>query len=200
MSRIILFFLFSAGASVAQSPEYDPGADLDKARLYWAADERGAAIAIYEAGLLKHRSLNEMKRGGSIELDKICDAIFSTVNSGDLAEPIRGLAQCPAYAVTEWLDVGSAADLISQVRYIPTPIDPPHMRGREGFVDFEFDVTPSGLPRNIVVIQNSSMIFERSALEALKAAKFRPAKLNGVSTWHRGAKIRIKFLLDKDAR
>lgn len=187
MSRILLFLLFLAGVSVAQSPEYDLDADLNKARLYWTADDRGAAIAIYEAGLLEHRSLNEMKRGGSIQLDKICDAILSTVHSRDLDETIRGLAQCPSHAVTEWLDVGNAADLISQVRYVPTPIHPPNARGLEGFVDFEFDVAPSGSPRNIVMIQSSSRIFER------------PAKFNGVSTWHRGAKIRIIFLLDEDA-
>lgn len=188
MLSTFLLYLVSAGVAVAQPPHDDLVSELDKARLYWSTDRRDAAIAIYEAGLLKHRSPNE--------LNKTCDAILTTVSPGDLDEPIRGLTECAENAVTEWLDIGSAAELRSQVRYIPRPINPPHLRNFEGFVDFEFDVTPSGLPRNIVVLQSTSMIFERSARNALEAAKFRPARLNGVSTWHRGATIRIDFKLE----
>jgi TonB family protein len=86
--------------------------------------------------------------------------------------------------------------------YLPivkvSPVYPPRAaaRGIEGYVVIEYTVTPAGTVSDIVVIESSSPLFERSALEAAAKFKYKPRVVGGESVAVSGVRAIIRFELD----
>ena len=69
-------------------------------------------------------------------------------------------------------------------------------RELEGFVDVEFDVLEDGSVANARVVQSTSSLFHRSALQAAAKMKFKPRVVDGVPLVSRGLRNRFTYRLD----
>lgn len=79
-----------------------------------------------------------------------------------------------------------------------SPVYPPRAaaRGIEGYVVIEYTVTHLGTVSDLVVIESSSPLFERSALQAAAQFKFKPRVVGGESIAVQGVRTIIRFELD----
>lgn len=69
-------------------------------------------------------------------------------------------------------------------------------RGLEGYVTLEFVVTRQGTVRDPVVIESSSAIFDRAALDAVMRFRYRPRVIDGEPVEVPGVRFRITFELE----
>lgn len=63
----------------------------------------------------------------------------------------------------------------------------------EGYVIVEFTITRTGTVADVVVVESSHRIFERSAVDAAYKFKYRPRVINGEPVEVRGKQHRISF-------
>ncbi len=68
-------------------------------------------------------------------------------------------------------------------------------RGTEGYCLMQFDVTPDGTPTNIVAVDCSSSLFERSSVRAVERWRYEPKIQNGNAVWRRGVQTRLDYQL-----
>ena len=68
-------------------------------------------------------------------------------------------------------------------------------RGMEGYCLMQFDVTPDGTPTNIVAVDCSSSLFERSSVRAVERWRYEPKIQNGNAVWRRGVQTRLDYQL-----
>ena len=64
-------------------------------------------------------------------------------------------------------------------------------RGTEGYCLMQFDVTPDGTPTNIIAVDCSSSLFERSSVRAVERWRYEPKIQNGNAVWRRGVQTRL---------
>lgn len=101
------------------------------------------------------------------------------------------------------LNVGGLGFGISDGEYLPivkvAPIYPARaaQRGLEGYVIVEYTVTRSGTTRDPVVIESSSSLFERAALESALKYKYKPRVIDGDPVEVPGVRTIIRFELEK---
>jgi periplasmic protein TonB len=69
-------------------------------------------------------------------------------------------------------------------------------RGLEGFVLLEFVVTRQGTVRDPVVIESTSSIFDRAAMDAVMRFRYRPRVIDGEPVEVPGVRFRITFQLE----
>lgn len=69
-------------------------------------------------------------------------------------------------------------------------------RGLEGYVLLEFVVTRQGTVRDPVVIDSSSSIFDRAAMDAVMRFRYRPRVIDGEPVEVPGVRFRITFQLE----
>lgn len=69
-------------------------------------------------------------------------------------------------------------------------------RGLEGYVTLEFVVTRQGTVRDPVVIESSSSVFNRAALDAVQRFRYRPRVIDGEPVEVPGVRFRITFELE----
>lgn len=69
-------------------------------------------------------------------------------------------------------------------------------RGIEGYVVVEYTVTREGEVREVVVLETSSQLFNRAALEAAKGLRYRPRTIGGHAVDVVGVRTVIRFELD----
>lgn len=69
-------------------------------------------------------------------------------------------------------------------------------RRLEGYVIVQFVVTTSGAVRDVVVVESSSDIFEKPAIEAARKFKYKPRIVDGQPIEVSGVQNRITFKLD----
>lgn len=69
-------------------------------------------------------------------------------------------------------------------------------RGLEGFVLVEFDVMANGTVSNVRVIESSSSIFERSAINAAKKFRFKARVLDGEPRTSSGIRYQFRFRME----
>jgi periplasmic protein TonB len=69
-------------------------------------------------------------------------------------------------------------------------------RGLEGYVMLEFTVTREGTVRDPVVIESSSSVFDRSAMDAVLRFRYRPRVIDGEPVEVPGVRFRITFELE----
>ena len=99
-------------------------------------------------------------------------------------------------------DIGGRDGFFSDGEYMPiVQVAPQYprraqQRGLEGWVTLEFVVTRQGTVRDPVVIESSSSIFERAALEAVQRFRYRPRVIDGEPVDVPGVQFRITFELE----
>jgi periplasmic protein TonB len=69
-------------------------------------------------------------------------------------------------------------------------------RGLEGYVTLEFTVTRQGTVRDPVVIESTSSIFDRAAIDAVMRFRYRPRVIDGEPVEVPGVRFRITFELE----
>lgn len=69
-------------------------------------------------------------------------------------------------------------------------------RGLEGYVLLEFTVTRQGTVRDPVVIDSSSAVFDRAAVDAVMRFRYRPRVIDGEPVEVPGVRFRITFQLE----
>ena len=70
-------------------------------------------------------------------------------------------------------------------------------RGLEGHVVVQFDVTAMGTVVNAVVVDTSSRIFNKSALDAIKKFRFKPKIIDGVAQESFGLQRLFTYEMEK---
>ncbi|MGD8340524.1 MAG: TonB family protein [Gammaproteobacteria bacterium] len=109
---------------------------------------------------------------------------------------LRGIAQVPG--------LGGAA--VSDDEYLPivniAPVYPPRAaaRGLEGYVIVSFTVSTTGSTEDVVVVESSSTLFERAAIEAASKWKYKPRIVDGQPVAVPGVVNRINFELEPEPR
>jgi protein TonB len=92
---------------------------------------------------------------------------------------------------------------VSDGEYLPIvkvqPIYPARaaQRGLEGYVIVEFTVTRTGTVRDISVVESSSTLFDRAAMDAAAKFKYKPRVIDGEPVEVPGVRNKITFLLEK---
>lgn len=97
------------------------------------------------------------------------------------------------------LSVGGTGFGISDGEYLPivkvAPVYPNRAltRGLEGYVVVEFTVTPQGTTKDAIVIESTSSLFERAAVEAALKFKYKPRVIDGQAVEVPGVRNKITF-------
>lgn len=100
------------------------------------------------------------------------------------------------------LNLGGLGFGISDGEYLPivrvAPVYPvrAQQRGLEGHVIVEFTVTRTGSVRDVVVIESSSSVFERAAIEAALKFRYRPRVVDGEPIEVPGVRNLFTFVLE----
>ena len=104
-----------------------------------------------------------------------------------------------APVVDAHLSVGGMGFGVSDGEYLPivkvAPVYPSRAlsRGLEGYVIVEFTVTRQGTVRDPVVVESSSSLFERAAVEAALKFKYKPRVIGGEAVEVPGVRNKITF-------
>ena len=92
--------------------------------------------------------------------------------------------------------VMSDGPLVAIVRVAPEYPMRAITRNLEGYVIVEFDVLTNGSVANIRVVESSSPIFERAAVNAAKRFRYKARVVDGVAQVSRGIRSKISFRID----
>jgi protein TonB len=90
----------------------------------------------------------------------------------------------------------------SDGEYLPivkvAPIYPPRAaaRGLEGYVVVSYTVTTTGDTRDVVVVESTSSLFDRAAIESAQKYKYKPRVIDGTPVEVAGVSTRIEFVLE----
>lgn len=88
---------------------------------------------------------------------------------------------------------------VSDGEYLPivkvAPVYPSRAlsRGLEGYVIVEFTVTQTGAVKDVFVVESTSSLFERAAVEAAHKFKYKPRVIDGVAVEVPGVQNKITF-------
>ena len=91
---------------------------------------------------------------------------------------------------------------VSDGEYLPivkvAPVYPARAaaRGLEGYVIVEFTVTRTGTTKDVHVVESSSSLFERAAVEAAGKFKYKPRVIDGEPVEVPGVRNKITFVLE----
>jgi len=101
------------------------------------------------------------------------------------------------------INVGGIGFGVSDGEYLPivkvAPIYPSRAqsRGLEGYVIVEYTVTRTGTTKDAVVVESSSSLFERAAVESALKYKYKPRVIDGEPVEVPGVRTIIRFQLEK---
>ena len=101
------------------------------------------------------------------------------------------------------MNVGGVGFGISDGEYLPivkvAPVYPARalQRGLEGYVIVAFTVTAAGTTRDASVVESTSTLFERAALEAALKFKYKPRVIDGEAVEVPGVQNKISFEITK---
>ena len=97
------------------------------------------------------------------------------------------------------LNVGGVGFGVSDGEYLPivkvAPVYPSRAlsRGLEGYVIVEFTVTRQGTVKDVFVVESTSSLFERAAMEAALKFKYKPRVIDGEPVEVPGVQNKITF-------
>jgi protein TonB len=100
------------------------------------------------------------------------------------------------------LNVGGVGFGISDGEYLPivkvAPVYPSRAlsRGLEGYVIVEFTVTRQGTVRDASVVESTSTLFERAAVDAALKFKYKPRVIDGEAVEVPGVRNKITFEIE----
>lgn len=89
-------------------------------------------------------------------------------------------------------------DMLPIVKVSPVYPNRAQTRGLEGYVLLEFTVDETGAVRDPRVVESSSAIFDRSALNAVLRFKYKPRVINGAAVRVEGVLHRLTYELNGD--
>ena len=101
------------------------------------------------------------------------------------------------------MDIGGLGFGVSDGEYLPivkvAPVYPARAasRGLEGYVIVEYTVTRTGTVRDPAVVESSSSLFERAALDSSLKYKYKPRVINGEPVEVPGVRTIIRFELEQ---
>jgi periplasmic protein TonB len=101
------------------------------------------------------------------------------------------------------VDVGGIGFGVSDGEYLPivkvAPVYPARAasRGLEGYVIVEFTVTRTGTTKDVSVVESTSSLFDRAAVEAAGKFKYKPRVIDGEPVEVPGVRNKITFVLEK---
>ena len=120
----------------------------------------------------------------------------------DINPSMDAISVAPA-AVSAEVSAGGGLGLAkSDGDYLPivkvAPIYPRRAlsRGLEGYVIVEFTVTKLGTVRDVVVVESTSSVFERAAIDAALKFKYKPRVVDGEPIEVAGVRNKITFELE----
>lgn len=105
--------------------------------------------------------------------------------------------------VSSNVSIGGVGIGISDGEYLPivkvAPVYPSRAlsRGLEGYVIVEYTVTRTGAVRDPVVVESTSSLFERAALESALKYKYKPRVIDGEPVEVPGVQTIIRFELEE---
>jgi len=108
-----------------------------------------------------------------------------------------------APSVSTSVNVGGLGFGVSDGEYLPivkvAPVYPARaaQRGLEGYVIVEFTVTQTGATKDIVVVESTSSLFDRAAVDAAAKFKYKPRVIDGNPVEVAGVRNKITFVLEK---
>lgn len=97
------------------------------------------------------------------------------------------------------LNVSGVGFGVSDGEYLPivkvAPVYPSRAlsRGLEGYVIVEFTVTQAGAVKDVFVVESTSSLFERAAVEAAYKFKYKPRVIDGIAVEVPGVRNKITF-------
>jgi protein TonB len=100
------------------------------------------------------------------------------------------------------VSIGGLGFGVSDGEYLPivkvAPVYPTRAasRGLEGYVIVEFTVTETGSTSNIFVVESTSSLFERAAMDAASKFKYKPRVIDGNPVSVAGVRNKITFQLE----
>lgn len=104
--------------------------------------------------------------------------------------------------VTMHSNIGGTSFAVSDGEYLPivkvAPIYPQRAaaRGLEGYVIVSYTVTSDGSTRDVEVIESTSTLFERAAVDSALKYKYKPRIIDGTPVEVAGVTTRIEFVLE----
>jgi len=104
--------------------------------------------------------------------------------------------------VTMNSNIGGVGFAVSDGEYLPivkvAPIYPQRAaaRGLEGYVIVSYTVTSDGSTRDVEVIESTSTLFERAAVDSALKYKYKPRIIDGTPVEVAGVTTRIEFVLE----
>lgn len=107
-----------------------------------------------------------------------------------------------APSVSTSVNVGGLGFGVSDGEYLPivkvAPVYPTRAasRGLEGYVIVEFTVTQTGATKDIFVVESTSSLFERAAVDAAAKFKYKPRVIDGNPVEVAGVRNKITFVLE----
>ena len=107
-----------------------------------------------------------------------------------------------APVISTGMSVGGVGFGITDGEYLPivkvAPVYPARAlnRGLEGYVIVEFTVTENGSTRDAFVVESTSTLFDRAAIEAALKFKYKPRVIDGVPVEVPGVRNRISFAIE----
>jgi periplasmic protein TonB len=90
----------------------------------------------------------------------------------------------------------------SDGEYLPivkvAPVYPPRAaaRGLEGYVVVQYTVTTTGETKDITIVESSSSLFDRAAVESAQKYRYKPRVIDGTAVEVAGVTTRIEFVLE----
>jgi protein TonB len=87
--------------------------------------------------------------------------------------------------------------LVNMVRVQPAYPPRAAALGLEGFVTVGYDVSAAGTVINVVILDSSHTIFEKSAMNAALKFRFKPRLVDGIPVGSTGMKNRFRFQMEK---
>tara|TARA_R110002074_G_scaffold303920_1_gene475149 strand:+ start:463 stop:1062 length:600 start_codon:yes stop_codon:yes gene_type:complete len=103
--------------------------------------------------------------------------------------------------ISTGMRVGGVGFGISDGEYLPivkvAPVYPARalQRGLEGYVIVEFTVTRQGTVRDVGVVESTSTLFERAAINAASKFKYKPRVIDGEAVEVPGVRNKISFAI-----
>ena len=87
--------------------------------------------------------------------------------------------------------------LVNMVRV--QPLYPPRAAalGLEGFVTVGYDVSAAGTVINVIILDSSHTMFEKSAMDAALKFRFKPRLVDGIPVGSTGMRNRFRFQMEK---
>lgn len=120
----------------------------------------------------------------------------------DNIDPGSSAVAIAAPSLTSSVSIGGIGIAASDGEYLPivkvAPIYPrrAQSRGIEGYVIVEFTVTRTGTVRDPVVVESTSSLFERAAINAALKFKYKPRVVDGEAVEVPGVRNKITFQLE----